>query len=127
MDTTTAMQLATVLAGGVTSSVIVQLVKRYISSEWRLPFSLVLSGVIALLALWLTGSFQSPLNATVITAAVMGVAQTIYAIIAKAYVDLDTTPVTVTATPQSVVVSSTATPVTADEKALDATQASTTA
>ncbi|MFT8442177.1 MAG: hypothetical protein ABF780_05640 [Bifidobacterium aquikefiri] len=99
MDTATAIQLATVLAGGVTSSVIVQLVKKYIPSDWRLPFSLVLSGVIALLALWLTGSFQSPLNATVITAAVMGVAQTIYAVIAKAYVDLDTTPVTVTTTP----------------------------
>lgn len=99
MDTVSAIQLATILAGGVTSSVIVQLVKRYIPSEWRLPFSLVLSGAIALLALWLTGSFQSPLNATVITAAVMGVAQTIYAVIAKAYVDLDTTPVSVSSTP----------------------------
>ncbi|MFT8592415.1 MAG: hypothetical protein ABF747_02220 [Bifidobacterium sp.] len=127
MDTTTAMQLATVLAGGVTSSVIVQLVKRYVPSDWRLPFSLLLSGVIALLALWLTGSFQSPLNATVVTAAVMGVAQTIYALIAKAYVDLDTMPVTVTATQQPAVTVTKETPVTADEKSIDATQAATTA
>ena len=127
MDTVSAIQLATILAGGVTSSIIVQLVKRYIPSEWRLPFSLVLSAVISVAALWLTGGFTSPTSAAVITAAIMGVAQTVYAIIAKAYVDLDTTPVSVTATPQPAVISSTTTPVTVDEKALAATQASTTA
>jgi type III secretory pathway component EscU len=127
MDTVSAIQLATILAGGVTSSVIVQLVKRYIISEWRLPFSLALSAVISVVALWLTGGFVSPTSAAVIIAAIMGVAQTVYAIIAKAYVDLDTSPVSVTATPQPVVVSSTTAPVTVDEKALSATQASTTA
>jgi hypothetical protein len=127
MDTVSAIQLATILAGGVTSSVIVQLVKRYITSEWRLPFSLALSAVISVVALWLTGGFGSPTSAAVIIAAIMGVAQTVYAIIAKAYVDLDTSPVSVTATPQPAIVEETTTPVTVDEKALDATQASTTA
>ncbi|WP_416175223.1 MAG: hypothetical protein ACFWT0_04670 [Bifidobacterium crudilactis] len=127
MDTASAIQLATIIAGGVTSSVIVQLVKRYIHSEWRLPFSLVLSAVVSVSAIWLTGGFTSPASAAVIIAAIMGVAQTVYAIIAKAYVDLDTTPVSVTAAPQPVVMDETVAPVTVDEKALDATQASTTA
>ena len=127
MDTASAIQLATILAGGVTSSIIVQLTKKYIPSEWRLPFSLVLSAVISVAALWLTGGFTSPTSAAVIIAAIMGVAQTVYAIIAKAYVDLDTSPVSVTATPQPAIVEETTAPVTVDEKALDATQASTTA
>lgn len=127
MDTASAIQLATIIAEGVTSSVIVQLVKRYIPSEWRLPFSLALSAVVSVAAIWLTGGFTSPTSAAVIIAAIMGVAQTVYAIIAKAYVDLDTAPVTVTAAPQPAIVEEGIAHVTVAEKALDATQASTTA
>ncbi|GAA6122561.1 hypothetical protein BPY_06690 [Bifidobacterium psychraerophilum] len=127
MDTASAIQLATILAGGVTSSVIVQLIKKYIPSEWRLPFSLALSAVISIVALWLTGGFTSPTSAAVIIAAIMGVAQTVYAVIAKAYVDLDTTPVTLTSTPEPVVATVSDAPATEEDKALDATQAATTA
>lgn len=127
MDTVSAIQLATILAGGVTSSIIVQLVKRYIPSEWRLPFSLVLSAVISVAALWLTGGFTSPTSAAVIIAAIMGVAQTVYAVIAKAYVDLDTTPVTITSTPEPAPATVSDVPVVEDEKALEATQAANTA
>lgn len=127
MDTVSAIQLATILAGGVTSSVIVQLVKRYITSEWRLPFSLALSAVISVIALWLTGGFTSPTSAAVIIAAIMGVAQTVYAVIAKAYVDLDTTPVTLTSAPEPAVATVSVTPTTEEDKALDAVQAATTA
>lgn len=125
MDTASAIQLATILAGGVTSSVIVQLIKKYIPSEWRLPFSLALSAVISIVALWLTGGFTSPTSAAVIIAAIMGVAQTVYAVIAKAYVDLDTTPVTLTSTPEPVVATVPDVPATEDDKALEATQEAT--
>ena len=83
MDITTATATGTALAS-VLSFALTQVTKKYVPSEWRQLFAAVVSVVLAVAALALTGGFTSGATVPALIAAVYGTSTALYAVVNKA-------------------------------------------
>lgn len=81
MDTTNAMNFATVLAGFL-SPLIVQVSKKYVHSGWVTVYSLIVSSTIGLIAVAATDGFATRSWGMVLFG-VIGVSQAVYALLNK--------------------------------------------
>lgn len=83
MDTQLATTVATAIVG-IIAPVLTQIFKRFVPPEWVQVFSLIVSVVLGLIAVGVTGGFASGYTVAAVILAVVAVSQIIYSAINKA-------------------------------------------